>query len=163
MSQLRYSIQKCSLVLLLSDSFPTETMILVFWIRIFMPNLYAYIPLYKLSLWVRDDNLLLCKQYCIQFCVSEFLHYIFRSHCLFQIAYWSFFFIFYILIADETALKKMHSIKPLKGYVMLPQLAGHGTSAVQSIWAEKFVWTRRECMLCISPSIEHSSIGGTKL
>lgn len=35
---------------LLSDSFPTKTMISVFWIRIFVPNLYAYIPVYKLSL-----------------------------------------------------------------------------------------------------------------
>lgn len=145
--------------LLLFDSFPTKTMISFFWIRIFMPYLYAYISLYKLSFWVRHNNLCLCKQWCIQFCVSEFLHYIFRSHCLFYIAYWSFF-IFYILIADETAFrnKKIHSIKPLKGYVMLPQLAGHGTSAVQLIWAAKFVWTRRECILCISASIELSSL-----
>jgi len=72
-------------------------------------------------------------------CLNSFT--IFLGHIAYFTLHIDLFFIFYILISDETAFKnkKIHSIKPLKGYIMLPQLAGHGTSAVQSIWAEKFV------------------------
>jgi hypothetical protein len=44
-----------------------------------------------------------------------------------------FFCIFYILLANQTALKTCQFIKPLKDSTMLPQMAGHGTSALQSV------------------------------